>query len=156
MTKNVPAPPAPDPGDSLGEVLLALGGRLTRLQTEILASLGQPLTIRQYRILARVDGGNTSLTSLSRLARRNLSTMSESVDKLVQQGLLTRETSETSRRTMRLALSTAGAAALEAGNSALAKFTSELTAHMPQELQDQLLPALQQLFIDVQGNLDDR
>ncbi|BBJ37621.1 hypothetical protein SSPO_003390 [Streptomyces antimycoticus] len=148
--------PVPEPIATLGEVLLALGGRLTRLQTEILAGLGQPLTIRQYRILSRVDAGNTSLTSLSKLARRNLSTMSQSVDKLVQQGLLTRTTSESSRRTMQLALTVEGAAALDAGNRALAKFTSELTTRMPQELQDQILPALQQLFTDVQGDLDDR
>jgi DNA-binding MarR family transcriptional regulator len=156
MATNDSSAPSPGPANTLGEVLLALGGRLTRLQTEILASLGQPLTIRQYRILARVDGGNTSLTALSKLARRNLSTMSESVDKLVNQGLLTRKTSETSRRTMQLAVTPAGAAALEAGNRALAKFTSELTTNMPQELQDQVLPALHQLYIDVQGNLDDQ
>ncbi|MEU3979137.1 winged helix DNA-binding protein [Streptomyces sp. NPDC026672] len=136
-------------------MLLALGGRLTRLQTEILAALPQPLTIRQYRILARVNGGHTSLTALSKLARRNLSTMSESVDKLVTQGLLTRGPSETSRRTMRLALTPAGAVALDAADRALTKFTSELTTAMPQELIDQVLPALQQLYADVQRNLDD-
>ncbi|MFI6344354.1 MarR family winged helix-turn-helix transcriptional regulator [Streptomyces sp. NPDC050560] len=156
MAREESTPASPAPGDTLGEVLLALGGRLTRLQTEILASLGQPLTIRQYRILARVDAGNTSLTALSKLARRNLSTMSESVDKLVHQGLLTRAPSETSRRTMRLALTKAGTAALEAADGALAKFTSELTTNMPRELQDQVLPALRQLYTDVQGNLDDR
>ncbi|MCF3960859.1 MarR family winged helix-turn-helix transcriptional regulator [Streptomyces fuscigenes] len=156
MTRRLPPPSSPDPGHTLGEVLVALGGRLTRLQTEILASLDQPLTIRQYRILARVDGGHTSLTALAKLARRNLSTMSQSVDKLVHQGLLTRRTSETSRRTMQLALTPAGTAALAAGSEALAKFTSELTAHLPQELQDRILPPLRQLFLDVQGSLDDR
>jgi DNA-binding MarR family transcriptional regulator len=151
-----PAGPEENPGHTLGEVLLALGGRLTRLQTEILADLSQPLTIRQYRILFRVDGGHTSLTALCKLARRNLSTMSQSVDKLVAQGLLTRGVSHTSRRTMRLALTPAGTSALEAGNQALEKFTSELTAGLPQELQDHILPALNQLFDDVQGNLGDR
>jgi DNA-binding MarR family transcriptional regulator len=147
---------AGDRAETLGEVLLALGGRLTRLQTEILAGLPQPLTIRQYRILSRVDNGHTSLTALSKLARRNLSTMSESVDKLVTQGLLSRTASETSRRTMRLALTAAGRAALEAGNRALGKFTAELTTHMPQDVQDQLLPALKEVYTDVQGDLDDR
>ena len=47
------------PYRTLGEVLLALGGRLTRLQTEILGGLPQPLTIRQYRILSRVDNGHS-------------------------------------------------------------------------------------------------
>lgn len=73
-------------------MLLAFAGRLTRLQTEILADLEVPLTIRQYRFLSRVDAGHTSLTALCRLAHRNPSTMSENVNKLVKQGLLTRET----------------------------------------------------------------
>jgi DNA-binding MarR family transcriptional regulator len=150
------ATPTPGPGNGLGEVLLALGGRLTRLQTEILAGLSQPLTIRQYRILSRVDNGHTSLTALCKLAHRNPSTMSESVDKLVTQGLLTRGVSDTSRRTMRLALTGKGISALEAGNRALEKFTSELTAGLSQEAQDHILPALHQLYADVQGNLDDR
>jgi DNA-binding MarR family transcriptional regulator len=156
MSENTESAGSNDPEDSLGEVLLALGGRLTRLQTEILAELDPPMTIRQYRILSRVDGGHTSLTALCKLAHRNPSTMSQSVDKLVTQGLLTRGVSDTSRRTMRLSLTRAGKLALESGDRALGKFTSELTAGLPQELQDQILPALNQLYVDVQGNLDAR
>lgn len=143
------------PYRTLGEVLLALGGRLTRLQTELLAGLSQPLTIRQYRILSRVDNGHTSLTALAKLAHRNPSTMSESVDKMVNQGLLTRQVSETSRRTMALSLTTSGKAALTAGSRALAKFTSELTLGMSDDLQANLLPVLNQLYLDIQGGLDD-
>lgn len=143
------------PYESVGEVLLALGGRVTRLQTELLASLPQPLTIRQYRILSRVDGGHTSLTALARLAHRNPSTMSESVDKMVTQGLLDRRVSDTSRRTMALSLTKAGRAALTAGNRALSKFTSELTSGMSEELRARLLPVLNQLYQDIQGGLDD-
>ncbi|GHH87959.1 hypothetical protein GCM10018793_65780 [Streptomyces sulfonofaciens] len=146
---------APAAGE-LGEVLLALGGRLTRLQTEILAGLGQPLTIRQYRILSRVESGHTSLTALCRLAHRGTSTMSQSVDKLVQQGLLTRGVSDTSRRTMRLALTDAGLAALEAGDRALGKFTAELTARLPEKTRELLRPALDQLYADIQGHLESR
>ncbi|GHJ34412.1 MarR family winged helix-turn-helix transcriptional regulator [Streptomyces sp. TS71-3] len=140
----------------LGEVLLALGGRLTRLQTEILAGLDQSLTIRQYRILSRVHSGHTSLTALCRLAHRGPSTMSQSVDKLVQQGLLTRGVSDTSRRTMRLGVTDAGLAALEAGDRALGKFTSEITARLPEEARELIRPALQQLYAEIQGHLDSR
>lgn len=143
------------PFRGLGEVLLALGGRLTRLQTELLAGLDQPLTIRQYRILSRVDSGHTSLTALCKLAHRNPSTMSESVDKLVNQGLLTRRPSDTSRRTMVLALTRSGRAALAAGDRSLAKFTSELTSRLSEDLQARLLPVLNQLYLDIQGDLDD-
>ncbi|WP_326834140.1 MarR family transcriptional regulator [Amycolatopsis rhabdoformis] len=144
------------PQASLGEVLLALGGRLTRLQTELMAGLEQPLTIRQYRILSRVGAGHTSLTALCKLAHRNPSTMSESVDKLVTQGFLSRQPSATSRRTMQLELTAKGVNARDTARRALDKFTAELTAGLTPEVRDRILPALSQLYFDVQGNLDDR
>ena len=145
-----------EPYRGVGEVLLALGGRLTRLQTEILAAQNQPLTIRQYRILSRVDSGHTSLTALCKLAHRNPSTMSESVEKMVSQGLLTRGVADNSRRTMVLGLTDSGRAALEAADRALAKFTTELTAGVPLDLQERMLPTLNQLYLDIQPNLDER
>ena len=144
------------PFESLGEALMALGGRLTRLQTEILAGLDQPLTIRQYRILSRVGAGHTSLTALSRLAHRNLSTMSESVDKLVKQGFLTRGTDDTSRRVMHLALTTKGKNARDAADRALEKFTAALTAGISPELQRAILPALTDVYLSTQSLLDER
>ena len=140
---------------TLGEILLALGGRVTRLQTELLASLDPPLTIRQYRILSRVDNGYTSLTALCKLAHRNPSTMSQSVDKLVQLGLLTRGTAEHSRRTMHLVLTGRGHEVLAASNRTLRKFTDSLTAGVPANLQEQLMPVVYQLYADLQGDLDD-
>jgi len=140
---------------TLGEILLALGGRVTRLQTELLASLDPPLTIRQYRILSRVGSGYTSLTALCKLAHRNPSTMSQSVDKLVQLGLLTRGTAEHSRRTMRLGLTSRGLEVQAAASRALGKFTDNLTAGVPADLQDRLLPVVYQLYADLQGDLDD-
>jgi DNA-binding MarR family transcriptional regulator len=145
-----------DSFESLGEVLMALGGRLTRLQTEILASLEQPLTIRQYRILSRVGAGHTSLTALCKLAHRNPSTMSESVDKLVTQGFLIRGTSDTSRRTMHLELTAKGRSSREAADRALEKFTDELTVGISPELQEQILPALTNIYLVTQADLDDR
>ncbi|MFF4599689.1 MarR family winged helix-turn-helix transcriptional regulator [Amycolatopsis sp. NPDC001319] len=144
------------PEAGLGEVLLALGGRLTRLQTELLAGLELPLTIRQYRILSRVGSGHTSLTALCKLAHRNPSTMSESVDKMVNQGLLSRRPSATSRRTMQLELTAKGVTARDTARRTLDKFAAELTAGLAPEVRDQLLPALSQIYFDVQGNLDDR
>jgi DNA-binding MarR family transcriptional regulator len=146
---------AAEESGTLGEVLLALGGRITRLQTELLASLDPPLTIRQYRVLSRVGSGYTSLTALCKLAHRNPSTMSQSVDKLVQLGLLTRGTAEHSRRTMHLALTSRGQEVQAAGSRTLRKFTDSLTADIPAALQDQLLPVVYQLYSDLQGDLDD-
>jgi DNA-binding MarR family transcriptional regulator len=145
-----------DSFDSLGEALMTVGGRLTRLQTEILASLERPLTIRQYRILSRVGAGHTSLTALCKLAHRNPSTMSESVDKLVTQGFLIRGTLETSRRTMRLELTPKGRNARDAADRALEKFTTRLTAGIPPELHEQIIPVLTKIYQDTQADLDDR
>jgi DNA-binding MarR family transcriptional regulator len=141
---------------NLGEVLVALGGRLTRLQTELLASLDPPLTIRQYRILSRVGAGHTSLTELCRLAHRGPSTMSESVDKLVRQGFLTRGTTATNRRMMRLALTAKGRTARDAADRALEKFTAGLTAGIAPDLAAPLLAALNGIYEDTQNQLDEQ
>ncbi|WP_443202726.1 MarR family winged helix-turn-helix transcriptional regulator [Saccharopolyspora sp. 5N708] len=147
-----PAKPAVQP---LGEMLLSFAGRLTRLQTEILGGLEVPLTIRQYRILSRVDAGHTSLMALCRLAHRNPPTMSESVNKLVKQGLLTRTMEAADRRTMALALTATGREAHEAGRLALEKFSSELTAGLDEQVKEDLLNVIHRLHTETEGRLDD-
>lgn len=159
MSKRVDrpaAPGSPPPERPFGEMLLSFSGRLTRLQTEILSRLEVPLTIRQYRILSRVSAGHTSLTELCRLAHRNPPTMSESVNKLVKQGLLTRETGAEDRRRMALALTDAGTAAAEAARNALEKFSSELTAGLDEPIRNELFAVMYRLYRETEGLLDDR
>ncbi|TVT25264.1 winged helix-turn-helix transcriptional regulator [Amycolatopsis acidiphila] len=151
-----PAAPGSPAAQPFGETLLSFAGRLTRLQTEILAGLDVPLTIRQYRILSRVDAGHTSLMALCRLAHRNPPTMSESVNKLVKQGLLTRETEAADRRTMALALTAAGREAQEAGRLALEKFSAELTAGLDEHIRADLLTVMHRLYSETESLLDDR
>lgn len=148
-----PGRPAEQP---FGEMLLSFAGRLTRLQTEILAGLDVPLTIRQYRILSRVRAGHTSLMELCRLAHRNPPTMSESVNKLVKQGLLTRATAPGDRRAMVLALTDAGEQAREAGRLALEKFSFELTAGLDERIRADLLTVMRRLYTETEDLLDDR
>jgi DNA-binding MarR family transcriptional regulator len=158
VSKNVErvAAPGSTAEQPFGEMLLFFAGRLTRLQTEILAGLDVPLTLRQYRILTRVDAGHTSLMALCRLAHRNPPTMSESVNKLVKQGLLTRETEAADRRTMALALTDAGRAAQEAGRLALEKFSSELIAGLDEGIKADLLVVMHRIYDETEGLLDDR
>jgi DNA-binding MarR family transcriptional regulator len=156
MSGDGPPAAAGTPADEpLGEMMLTFAGRLTRLQTEILARLDVPLTIRQYRILSRVHAGHTSLMALCRLAHRNPPTMSESVNKLVRQGLLTRETRATDRRTMVLALTDAGQQAREAARVALEKFGFELTAGVDERIKADLLAVLRRLYADTEDLLTD-
>jgi DNA-binding MarR family transcriptional regulator len=150
-----PAAPARPADQPFGEMLLAFAGRLTRLQTEVLAGLDVSLTIRQYRILTRVGAGHTSLMALCRLAHRNPPTMSESVNKLVKQGLLARETSTEDRRAMALALTVAGRQAQEAGRLALEKFSAELTSGLDEHAQAELVKVMDRLYADAEHLLDD-
>lgn len=91
-----------------GTALLRLGARLYRLQVEALEGLRTPLTVRQYRILERVDAGVTSPGELADRARRRPPTISRSVDSLVRQGLLDRRPSQVDRRSVSLALTPEG------------------------------------------------
>ena len=140
--------------EDFGDTLLSFSGRIHRLQTETLARLAVPLTIRQYRILRRVDAGHTSLTALCRLAHRNPPTMSESVHKLVRQGLLTRENDETDRRTMVLALTRAGRDAASAGRDALVKLGTELTVGFDEDVRASLLDVMRRVYRDTDDRLD--
>lgn len=151
-----PAAPGATAEQPLGEMMLSFAGRLTRLQTEILAGLAVPLTIRQYRILCRVAAGHTSLMALCRLAHRNPPTMSESVNKLVRQGLLTRATEAVDRRTMALSLTDGGRQAMEAGRRALEKFGFELTSGLDGHTREVLLAVMRRIYAETEDLLSER
>ncbi len=114
-----------------GQLLLSGSARLHRLQVELLAQLNQPLTIRQFRILQRIDEGVTSMTGLSKLAHRSLPTISESVEGMIRRGLLTRAASEADRRAMVLQVSAAGRQALEDARSTFDQFAADIMATVP-------------------------
>lgn len=98
--------------------------RLYRLEVEALESLTVPLSVRQYRILDRVDRQISSMTQLATLARRQLPTISKSVDSLVRQGLLAREPSPTDRRVASLELTATGCKVLGEARDALEALAS--------------------------------
>lgn len=117
-----------DPPDAVGRRLIRLGSRVHRLQVEHLAALTTPLSVRQYRILDRVDHGNTSLGQLAKLARRRPSTISKSADSLVRHGLLTRAEAAEDRRIMVLGLTPAGAALLGEAREAMSELARWLVS----------------------------
>jgi DNA-binding MarR family transcriptional regulator len=117
-----------DTRDVVGARLIQLGSRVHRLYMECLAALTTPLSVRQFRILDRVDHGNTSLGQLARLARRRPSTMSKSADSLVRQGLLTRTEDVEDRRIMVLALTPAGSALLGEAREAMSELARWLVS----------------------------
>ena len=117
-----------DTRDAVGARLVQLGSRVHRLYMECLAALTTPLSVRQFRILDRVDHGNTSLGQLARLARRRPSTISKSADSLVRQGLLTRTEDAEDRRIMVLALTPAGSALLGEAREAMSELARWLVS----------------------------
>ncbi|MQA84733.1 MAG: MarR family transcriptional regulator [Streptosporangiales bacterium] len=127
-------------------ILMRLATRLERLQTEALAGLSEPVTFRQYRILARVRGGHTSLTGLAHALRRSLPTVSASVDILVKRGLLTRDPAPNDRRLITLGVTRRGVEVLEEGRVTLESLTSALTAHLPDQDREVLTKALTEIY----------
>lgn len=99
--------PLPDTKD-VGDALLRLCLRLYRLEIQALETVVPRLSLRQFRILDRVDREFTTITQLAALARRQLPTISKSVDSLVRQGLIERRASSTDRRAASLMLTPAG------------------------------------------------
>jgi len=129
-------PPPPDTAVTVGRRLIRLGSRIHRLQVERLETLSTPLSIRQYRILDRVDQGITSLGRLAELARRQPSTVSKSADSLVRQGLLTRQEAVEDRRAMVLHLTPAGAKLLAEARAASGDLAAWLVEASGMKLDD--------------------
>lgn len=111
-----------------GEALLRLGMRLYRLELEALDSLRVSISIRQYHILDRVAHDITSMTELANLAHRQPPTISRSVDSLVRQGLLARQTSLFDRRAATLSITPAGQAVLDEARCALQALSASVGA----------------------------
>jgi DNA-binding MarR family transcriptional regulator len=103
----------------LGRSLMLLSSRLYRLETEALEKGSVRLSLRQFRILQRIDQGTSSMTALANMASRRLSTVSKSVDSLVRQGLLTREHDPADRRTYMLFLADRGREVLKEKEDAI-------------------------------------
>jgi len=118
-----------------GQILLLGASRLNRLQIEVLAQLKEPLTVRQYRILLRIDEGVTSLSDLSKLAHRSLPTTSESVDGLIRRKLLTRGPSEIDRRAVVLQLTRSGRRALADAHEKFEGLAAAILSAVPEQEQ---------------------
>jgi DNA-binding MarR family transcriptional regulator len=101
------------------------------LENEVLRAVSPPLTFRQFRLLERVDQGQTTVTELGRSATITLPAISESVDGLVAKGLLVRRANELDRRESCLSLTDAGRRALKEATGLLAEMAEEALVNVP-------------------------
>jgi len=108
------------------QLLFELAPRLTRLENAVLKALAVPLTFRQYRLLARVQAGSSTLTELRAPSTLTLAAVSESVDGLVQRGLLARQVAVDDRRAVRISITEEGRAAVLDAAAALHELASDL------------------------------
>jgi DNA-binding MarR family transcriptional regulator len=109
------------------DLLFAVAARLNRLSSDILRDLDVPLTFRQYRTLARVAAGYTSMSQLAARANLTMPTVSETVDGLVRRKLLETKPSPSDGRAVILVVTDAGAKAAAAGDIALDEVLDDLT-----------------------------
>lgn len=128
------------------ELLVAVSARLRRLNMIVLRDLETSLTFRQYRTLARVAGGYTSLGQLAARANLTLPTVSETVDGLVRRRLMETRPSDLDRRAIVLRVTDAGAAAAAAGDQAMRGVVETLTRDLSDDKRAQLTESLQIVY----------
>jgi DNA-binding MarR family transcriptional regulator len=84
------------------------------------------LTLAQYRVLALVAAGDERSSLVAERLAVAKPTITAVVDGLVERGCLTREAVEGDRRSQRLVVTTAGQAALDAAETAMAAAIDEV------------------------------
>lgn len=109
-----------------GQLLFELAPRLTRLENALLGSLREPLTFRQYRLLQRVAAGTSTLRELRAPTTLTLAAVSESVDNLVQRGLLSRVADRSDRRAVTISITERGRQAVAEAAAVLEQLSVEL------------------------------
>jgi DNA-binding MarR family transcriptional regulator len=87
------------------------------------------LTLAQYRVLAFIAAGNERSSLVARGLALAKPTVTAAVDGLVDRDLITREAVEGDRRSLRLAVTPAGAAALQTAEHSMAERLDRVLQH---------------------------
>jgi DNA-binding MarR family transcriptional regulator len=87
------------------------------------------LTLAQYRVLAFIAAGNERSSLVARGLALAKPTVTAAVDGLVDRDLITREAVEGDRRSLRLAVTPAGAAALQTAEHSMAERLDRVLEH---------------------------
>jgi len=116
------APPAREPELSSAVRALALAARS-------LERAAGDLTLAQYRVLACVAAGHGRASIVAEGLALAKPTVTETVDWLVERGMLTREAVAGDRRSVRLAVTRRGAAALRAAEKSMGERLEQVLEH---------------------------
>nr|WP_042186818.1 MarR family transcriptional regulator [Kibdelosporangium sp. MJ126-NF4]CEL17583.1 Transcriptional regulator, MarR family [Kibdelosporangium sp. MJ126-NF4]CTQ91191.1 Transcriptional regulator, MarR family [Kibdelosporangium sp. MJ126-NF4] len=108
MVRPLPSDAADDV-DAVTDAVLAASRLLVTISAKSIAAVDDTITIPQFRLLVVLDAqGPQKLVSIAEALGVNPSTATRTVDRLVNAGLIDRQTSPTSRRELVLGLSRTG------------------------------------------------
>lgn len=114
---------------ALTAVALEVVPRLSRLVYRTLAGMDPPLTVRQFRVLARLGSG--AAEAIGALAERSgvrVPSMSQTVESLVERGWARRDEDPSDRRRRTIQVTDAGLQALRDAETAVAAELADLLA----------------------------
>ncbi|MEV4377852.1 MarR family transcriptional regulator [Streptosporangium sp. NPDC049644] len=127
------------------EELLGVAALVSRLERETLAALEPPLTSRQYRLLRVIDQGQVTATTIYEQATISLAAISQSIDLLVQRGLLHRTRDPEDGRRFILSLTDTGRAALTKADAQMTELAVRLIGEPDEQQITELRQALRAL-----------
>ena len=110
-----------------------LAPRTLRLQNAALKSLDPVVNFRQFRILARINDGYETLTQLSARGTLSVSSLSMSIESLVEKGLIEKSRSRDDGRVTILSIAGAGRRLVAEGNALLLELANEVLQDVPPE-----------------------
>jgi DNA-binding MarR family transcriptional regulator len=125
----VPNHPERAPSSSGADAVRARAVRGLALAARSLEQAAGDLTLAQYRVLAFVASGAERSSLVARGLALAKPTVTAAVDGLVERNLLTREAVEGDRRSLRLAVTPTGAAALRAAEHSMAERLDRVLEH---------------------------
>ncbi|GIV79893.1 MarR family winged helix-turn-helix transcriptional regulator [Litorilinea aerophila] len=134
------------PDECARTVLDVVPAVMQAIRAEVRRHRGADLSVLQVRVLAFLNGHpGSTLSAVAEHVGLTLPSMSSQISRLVQRGLVARETSPHDRRCVTLRLTTQGAATLEAARQAArAGLAETLSALSPTE-RATVVEALQRL-----------
>lgn len=111
------------------------------------------ITLSQsYSIVEIGRAGTTSLIQLTEILGSDKSTVSRSIDKLVNNGIVIRETDPEDRRSVTLRLSDKGQALFEEIEKRSTVYFDEVVAAIPDDKREQIIESLQYLGQVLKGS----
>ncbi len=130
------------------DAVLTASRALVAIAARSLADAGEQVTLTQYRsLIVLASRGPQSLASLAEALAVTPSTASRLCDRLVRKGLLARRVDRRDRRQVRLALTPAGRALIDAATERRRREIRVVLASIPPEVQRSVVDALRQLAV---------